>query len=1143
MTVAEATRADEDVRLEAIEPDESFIIQAPAGSGKTSLLAHRFLRLLATVERPEEIVAITFTRKAAAEMRQRIIEALTTAESSPSATNSAHERRAMQLAREALANGRARGWDLAQHPSRLHIQTIDGLNHWLAGRLPLTARLGLSPQLLDDASPVFTDAARRFVALMESGGEIGEALVLLARLLDHDPGRLEDLLAAMLKRRELWLPKLFELAASSAPRAEMEGLLAASVEAELARLKQQADVPLMHDLLSVIREAAAAIGATSPLWPLRNACTLPPPITTALGDWECLASALLTTRGHARKKVDVKSGFPPAIRELRARMTGLLERLADDRALVGALDGVRMLPPSAYTDEQWLRIESLMKVLVPAAATLQQSFAERGQLDHPAVAAAARQALGGADAPTELALALEYRIRHLLVDEYQDTSPAQQSLLTRLVAGWQPGDGHTLFCVGDPMQSIYGFREADVTLFLEAQARGIGGVPLATRALTSNFRSCQSLVDWVNFVFAGLLPETEDYERGAVPHSPSVCTRPDEPGGGVHVHALLGDDRSDEARQVADVVIEATAEAERLEEAARSRQEPVESRSVAILVRSRSVLPPILAELRRRGIDYRGVELEALSERAAVRDILALARALLHSGDRTAWLAVLRAPWCGLTLADLHALAASAPSALMIERLRDHEVLSALSADGKRRCARVLPALEAGMRELGRRSLGSWVRSVWLAIGGPATLSDPSDLDNSEACFCALDGLGLETRGRPDAAELEAAVTTLMASPVGRPDARVQIMTIHKAKGLEFDTVILPCIGRGAAGAETQLLYWAPVAAQAGRRGIVLAGHGEQPGDALESWMKRLERDRRSLELGRLAYVAATRARRRLHVVGSARLDLRGDVPSLKDPPRDSLLAFFWPVLQANFQHALTVAAEGGATIPESDAGAPARTAPPLLRLPVGFNAPPAASSVLTGSAKRARQTRDTVRPSFDWAGIEAVAVGTVVHAELERMARNGRPAARAALQPARWRDSLRRLGLPQERLVGAAARVERAMAAIAASEFAAGLLDPMLQEAASELAVTAQIDGELVSVKIDRTFVDGEGVRWIVDWKVSAHEGGSVEDFLRHELERYADQLQRYARVMRLYDGRPQRIGLYFPLLDAWREWRPPTV
>ncbi len=567
--------------------------------------------------------------------------------------------------------------------------------------------------------------------------------------------------------------------------------------------------------------------------------------------------------------------------------------------------------------------------------------------------------------------------------------------------------------------------------------------------------------------------------------------------------------------------------------------EPVDRRSIAILVRSRSVLPPILAELRRRGIGYRGVELEALSQRAPVRDILALARALLHTGDRTAWLSVLRAPWCGLTLADLHALAAPAHQALIIERLRDPAALVALSGDGQRRCARVLAVLEAGLGERGRRALGSWVRSVWLALGGPATLDDASDLDNAEACFCALDSAGAEARGLPDATELESTVGALMASPVGQPDARVQVMTIHKAKGLQFDTVILPGIGRGTAGAPTQLLYWATVAAGAGRRGIVLAGHGDGQDDALESWMRRLERDRRSLELGRLAYVAATRARRSLHIVGSVRLDLKGDAPRLAAPGANSLLAFFWPVLQADFQQALAVALAADAALPHSDVAAPGLRAAPLRRLAADFDGPSAAPAATTASTRRARRTRETVRPHFDWAGLEAIAVGTVVHAELERLARSGR---RPAPPSVHWRDRLQRLGLPPQRLDAAAARVERAMASVAASEFAAGLLDPGQQDAASEFALTAQLDGELVSVKIDRTFVDGDGVRWIVDWKVSAHEGGSVDDFLRQELERYADQLQRYARVMRLYDGRPQKVGLYFPLLDAWREWRPPA-
>src|SRR4030095_7794015 len=115
-------------------------------------------------------------------------------------------------------------------------------------------------------------------------------------------------------------------------------------------------------------------------------------------------------------------------------------------------------------------------------------------------------------APTELAPALDYRIHHLLVDEYQDTSPAQEQLLVLLLAGWQPGDGRTLFCVGDPMQSIYAFREADVTLFLQAAEGGMGAVDLRPLRLGRNFRSSRAIVEWVNTAFSALLPATDDFE-------------------------------------------------------------------------------------------------------------------------------------------------------------------------------------------------------------------------------------------------------------------------------------------------------------------------------------------------------------------------------------------------------------------------------------------------------------------------------------------------------------------------------------------------------------------------------------------------------------------------------------------------------
>ena len=128
-------------REAALDPRRSFIVQAPAGSGKTGLLIQRFLRLLAVVERPEEILAITFTRKAAAEMRRRVLEALAAA-ADPSPPANGNDRTTWELARAALERDRARDWQLARNAARLRILTIDALGTSRARQMPVLSRPG-----------------------------------------------------------------------------------------------------------------------------------------------------------------------------------------------------------------------------------------------------------------------------------------------------------------------------------------------------------------------------------------------------------------------------------------------------------------------------------------------------------------------------------------------------------------------------------------------------------------------------------------------------------------------------------------------------------------------------------------------------------------------------------------------------------------------------------------------------------------------------------------------------------------------------------------------------------------------------------------------------------------------------------------
>src|SRR5690606_7573899 len=253
----------------------------------------------------------------------------------------------------------------------------------------------------------------------------------------------------------------------------------------------------------------------------------------------------------------------------------------------------------------------------------------------------ALQALGSSDEPTDLALAFDYRLQHLLVDEFQDTSFGQLDLLERLTAGWTAGDGRTLLCVGDPMQSIYRFRQAEVGLFLQLQQQGLRNVPLEPLRLTSNFRSTRPIIEWVNRVFPSVLSPTDNPEHGAVRYSPSVAAL-SSTRGGVKVHPSFEKDELVEARQVVKLVRKSLAE------------DP--DATVAVLVTARSHVGLIASELHGANIDFQAIEIEALLDRPVVQDLTALTRALLHLADRTAWLAVLRAPWCGLTLHDLHAI-------------------------------------------------------------------------------------------------------------------------------------------------------------------------------------------------------------------------------------------------------------------------------------------------------------------------------------------------------------------------------------------------------------------------------------------------------------------------------------------------------
>ena len=541
-----STRPDDhQVREAALDASRSFVVQAPAGSGKTGLLIQRYLRLLATVEHPEEIIAITFTRKAAAEMRDRVLDALAmaagsvTRECGDAPAEDSHRDTTLALARAVVERDVHKGWSLNVQPARMRILTIDALCRDIATQMPWLSRLGGDALIIDDVSPLYRQAARDVVAMLHEDVPWSEQVATLVSHLDGDLGRFERMLVEMLSRRDQWLRYLLPGRVDPRRRrAELEAELARAVADELAAIRAAVPPQLAGELAAVCGYAGDTLlanGSTSPASACAGLEDLPGAGASERRRWQGVAAVLLTKDGKWRKTLTRRDGFPadkqPRLQEMRARGLALLAKLASAFSLRERLHAAGRLPEPAYTDGQWRVLDALLEILPVATACLRVVFAERGQVDYSEITNAARQALGDEQAPTDLALALDYRIRHLLVDEFQDTSHSHFSLLSQLTAGWIPGDGRTLFLVGDPMQSIYRFREADVGLFLAVSEHGLPGLAVESLRLRANFRSRGDIVAWINGVFPQVMPVVDDAVAGAVSYTPSTAFVPPGQGG------------------------------------------------------------------------------------------------------------------------------------------------------------------------------------------------------------------------------------------------------------------------------------------------------------------------------------------------------------------------------------------------------------------------------------------------------------------------------------------------------------------------------------------------------------------------------------------------------------------------------------
>jgi ATP-dependent exoDNAse (exonuclease V) beta subunit len=1196
---------DQRERERALDAARSILVQAPAGSGKTDLLTRRFLRLLGEVNEPGQIVAITFTKAAAAEMRNRILSELEKA-ASRSDEHPADDEFAMEvLARRALERSRALGWNLIDLPAQLRISTIDSFCRELALQQPLLSGLGGGLDITENPSELYHRAARSTLEQIgkDDAGLNTAALnpAIEALLLWRDNGwqEMENLLVSMLEQRDRWMQD-FVLTREpdwDALRERLERPFARAVAEAMAELDELLDQETRDEAMELARFSCGQKNkwlqcklfqfAGLPCQPFAS----PNALEEARQGYMCLAQMLLTGTGTFRQRITASEGFPTSSPDEKRRILDLIDRLGEIDQFESKLCSVRDLPPARYTEEDWQIVRACFTLLRHAAGELQVAFAEAGAMDFAEVAHIAQRVLRDEDGgASDAAIAIADKIQHLLVDEFQDTSRRQHKLIGALVAGWPDFEGRTLFVVGDPMQSIYFFRDADAELFPRVREVGLelpNGEMLRLRhvPLSSNFRTAPQLVETLNDAFAQIFAVNDgsgvrfahaeparnaDGVRGTrfqmhlgfVPQTvkiysanPDVMQRKQD----VAEQRIKAQDA-----QVAEIVSLVRGHMERLEDA-RTRGEKYR---IAVLGRARKALEPIARALHDAGVPFRAVELEKLAERPEVLDALALARALFNPEDRVAWLGVLRAPWCGLSLTDLHTLTSGDNAEVLRkpvpELLRERQTL--LSPEGLRAAERVLnavaavPSLRAAQPTAG---LGTWLEQVWLRLGGSDCV-DATGRANCDLLWKCLDQL---KEGEPDllGAGLAAALEKLTAQPDpnASSDHGVQLMSIHKSKGLEFEVVIVPELQAKCGTTRMPLLSWL-------ERGLAtmdesgditeflvapLPSKGAERGKS-KQWVDRVYRARESQEMRRILYVAATRAREELHLFARPEYKTDNNHAMTLCEPSGSLLATAWPALEeevrAQFEEwtskpqeerieAIAAASATNVVVMPS----PAKPAK-LRRLPPDYEPALGAISSLAGQADVAG-LRTTQLYARHEGGLISRARGRAVHALMEELARQ-----RTAHDWEATRVGVERI-LPRIMAELRAAGVELNEAgnianqaldiALRASEDATAqwILSPH-NDAASEVRWAGVIAGSVREVRVDRVFRAGEtpgsrgdGCWWIVDYKTAQADGDVAE--LRRM---FAAQLELYAEVLRNLHGKDTNIraGLYYPRKTAFDWW-----
>ena len=1041
---------DQAQRRQALDTSRSFLIQAPAGSGKTELLTQRYLRLLAVSDSPEGVLAMTFTKKAVSELKARVIDALKAAKGER--PKQIHKQQTYDLANEVLARSEIRGWQLLEMPQRLKISTIDGLANLITTRYPRPGTW-INRQIITQAwqqEAIYLQAAKQTLLSIDTP-DFAQPIQQTLLYLDNNVNRFYQLVTTMLAKRDQWLNKLYvkDIFNAQSLKTSANQIINQHLEQLLALAKGEFNQDFFEALSSNTQAEVAEIN------------TLPSAKSSNLSQWQSLADICLTASGQWRKTLTKANGFPADLKAQKLTVLDALSTLSGQTELERLLGGVKYLPELDFAEDQIQALDSIAQVLKIAVAQLNILFETQQSGDFIQVALDADQALSDHDA-TDVALFLDYKIQHLLIDEFQDTSSTQFALIEKLIANWQPNDTKTVFLVGDPMQSIYLFRQSQVGLFLQVRSSGIANLKPEFLQLTTNFRSDKVVVETNNAYFSSIFPKIENAQDGAICYAHSSANLVATRQGCVKFYPFAHRQYAQEAQQVREIV------------------EQNNGREVAILVRNRSHLSKIVPALKAASIEFEALKTAPLKQALFTRDLIALSRAMISLGDKLAWLAVLRAPWCGLLLADILSVA-EVEHQIIFEALGKSDFLQTLSTDGANRARALHASLSSAVDSQSRFSTVQRIEFAIEQLCPQHSLTEKQRMIKRQFLNIIHE---CEVLGELNIQTINKQLDELYAPSV---PSTVKLMTIHQAKGLEFDVVIIPGLGRAPRANQSPIIQLHEFVDQSLLLAPIKSYQAKDPSRTYQ-YLQQFESRQGHFESMRLLYVAMTRAKSDIHLLAT--------LNSSNKASSNTFLKLLEPLLKHQFD-AATAVEEALDITPEA--------------LQLHRYTTPLISSQHTHEAHEVANINNSIDLGYK------SLLGTFVHQcfelgafELEADALNAR---------------LTELGIATQVLDSARQNVMQLLTNTQT--------DPQfdwLFKLRDSTQVEAEFSHQGKSVIIDRLFIDND-VLWIIDFKTAElFMDESHADFVERQRQKHSKQLLFYKEVLSNSYTNDIKCALYCP-------------